>query len=427
MRRQRELQSPKSMIARTLMGQGIGAENAPEALDWMQSGRIDRFESPEGPTQPAPDWYKPEIRSDIARKFAGAQAVQAGEAKSLEDYFQGQTAAGMQTAIAKALAGGDMVQLAQLQNKDPLKQAQSLIAARIASGELTPQVGGARMAASEGKDLYNVDSTGAVLDRFGGGLALDNPLAQSTIGLRGSQAAQAKAAAAENYAQAESARATADLRRRQTQTVGQGGAAPKGYRWVPDATGEMILEAIPGGPADPAIKGPKPMTEAQGKAMLFGSRMQAANEILAGLEGKGVMTPSLTKMAVEEVPLVGGALGMAANVMVASPEQQQVEQAQRDFVNAVLRRESGAVIADSEFKNAAKQYFPQPGDDKNTREQKRKNRELAIRGILTEAGPGAPDITSATGTGPVVAPRGQIQRAPAPVAPSGQRNIVVNW
>jgi hypothetical protein len=169
------------------------------------------------------------------------------------------------------------------------------------------------------------------------------------------------------------------------------------------------------------------MTEAQGKAMLFGSRMQAANEILAGLEGKGVMTPSLTKMAVEEVPLVGGALGMAANVMVASPEQQQVEQAQRDFVNAVLRRESGAVIADSEFRNAAKQYFPQPGDDKNTREQKRKNRELAIRGILTEAGPGAPDITSATGTGPVVAPRGQIQRAPAPAAPSGQRNIVVDW
>lgn len=43
-----------------------------------------------------------------------------------------------------------------------------------------------------------------------------------------------------------------------------------------------------------------------------------------------------------------------------SAERQKFEQAKRNFVNAVLRNESGAVIADSEFKNADKQYFPQP-------------------------------------------------------------------
>ena len=42
-----------------------------------------------------------------------------------------------------------------------------------------------------------------------------------------------------------------------------------------------------------------------------------------------------------------------------STDRQKFEQAQRDWINANLRKESGAVIADSEFENAAQQYFPQ--------------------------------------------------------------------
>ena len=61
-----------------------------------------------------------------------------------------------------------------------------------------------------------------------------------------------------------------------------------------------------------------------------------------------------------------------------------MEQSQRDFVNAVLRRESGAAISNSEFDNARQQYFPQIGDDDKVIEQKRRNRELATRGILAE-------------------------------------------
>ena len=72
-----------------------------------------------------------------------------------------------------------------------------------------------------------------------------------------------------------------------------------------------------------------------------------------------------------------------------SAKTQQVEQAQRDFVNAVLRQESGAVIAPSEFDNAQKQYFTQPGDKKEVIEQKRKNRETAIAGLKVMAGPAA--------------------------------------
>jgi 3-deoxy-D-arabino-heptulosonate 7-phosphate (DAHP) synthase len=77
-------------------------------------------------------------------------------------------------------------------------------------------------------------------------------------------------------------------------------------------------------------------------------------------------------------------LGAGANAVFASPGEQQVEQAQRDFINAVLRRESGAVISNDEFANGRRQYFPQPGDTPQVIEQKRRNREMAIQGIMME-------------------------------------------
>jgi hypothetical protein len=128
----------------------------------------------------------------------------------------------------------------------------------------------------------------------------------------------------------------------------------------------------------------KDLTDGQAKANLFGTRMQEANRILVGLEKEGVLTPSLIKQTLESTPLIGRGLGVAANYAAASPKQQQVEQAQRDFVNAVLRRESGAVISAEEFENARKQYFPAVGDSPEVLEQKRRNRELAIQGVMAE-------------------------------------------
>lgn len=127
----------------------------------------------------------------------------------------------------------------------------------------------------------------------------------------------------------------------------------------------------------------KPLNDTQAKALLFGTRMQESDKVLTALSAGGTELPSLTKRTAEAVPLIGGALGMAAN-MVATPGQQQVEQAQRDFINAVLRRESGAVIADSEFANARKQYFVEPGDSPAVKKQKARNRQLAIDGLLAE-------------------------------------------
>lgn len=161
------------------------------------------------------------------------------------------------------------------------------------------------------------------------------------------------------------------------------GKAPEGMRWT--MNGE--LQAIPG------YENGK-LTEAQGKAMTFGSRATASNEVLEAVGQGGRVQPNLLKRGVEGVPLVGGALGMIANKLpdfgpIGGPSaaQQQVEQAERDFINAVLRRESGAVISDAEFDNARRQYFPQPGDTPEVVEQKRRNRGIVVRSLGHEAGP----------------------------------------
>ncbi len=64
-----------------------------------------------------------------------------------------------------------------------------------------------------------------------------------------------------------------------------------------------------------------------------------------------------------------------------SENERKVRQAQREFVNAVLRLESGAAIGESEFASAAQQYFPQPGDTRDVIAQKRQARARAIQGL----------------------------------------------
>uniref|UniRef100_Q47CK9 Uncharacterized protein n=1 Tax=Dechloromonas aromatica (strain RCB) TaxID=159087 RepID=Q47CK9_DECAR len=148
------------------------------------------------------------------------------------------------------------------------------------------------------------------------------------------------------------------------------------------------------GPDGAPVMGNKPLTEFQGKSTGFGMRAENASGIIDQVGKNGAVQPSLLKRAVEDVPLVGGGLGMLAN-KTQSPEQQQIEQAQRDFVNAVLRQESGAAISKSEFDNAKLQYFPQPGDSPKVIAQKKANREMAVNGFRISAGPGAKNFGGA--------------------------------
>ena len=135
----------------------------------------------------------------------------------------------------------------------------------------------------------------------------------------------------------------------------------------------------------------RPITEFQGKNALYGSRAASSDRTLNGLEEKISLVGLATKESLQSVPVIGGALGAGANVAL-SADQQKVEQAQRDFVNAVLRQESGAVISQPEFENAKRQYFPQPGDKPDVIAQKKANRKMAIAGFKRIAGPAWADV-----------------------------------
>lgn len=128
----------------------------------------------------------------------------------------------------------------------------------------------------------------------------------------------------------------------------------------------------------------KPPTEFQGKSAAYGARAEQADKIITQL-GTGYSPSAVNlKQSVGSTPLIGGALEAGANLAMGSTNQ-KAEQAQRDFVNAVLRQESGAAISNQEFENAKKQYFPQPGDSKEVISQKAANRQLAIKGFKNSA------------------------------------------
>jgi hypothetical protein len=130
----------------------------------------------------------------------------------------------------------------------------------------------------------------------------------------------------------------------------------------------------------------KAPTDAQGAANLYASRAEIADQIISSLEGQYSPLAIDYKNRLGKTWVFGGALEAGANTMM-SKESQQADQAQRDFVNAVLRKESGAVINNEEFDNARRQYFPQQGDTPEVLLQKQKNRQTEIAGLRTMSGP----------------------------------------
>lgn len=138
------------------------------------------------------------------------------------------------------------------------------------------------------------------------------------------------------------------------------------------------------------------LTESQGNATAFGMRMSQSNKIIEDLAEKGVNTPAVAS-GLRNVPLVGGALGSAVNILPGAlggqtPEEQQLIQAKTNFITAVLRKESGAAIGKDEYATEDNKYFPKLGDSKAVIDQKAEARRLAIKAIERQAGPGAKDI-----------------------------------
>ena len=114
----------------------------------------------------------------------------------------------------------------------------------------------------------------------------------------------------------------------------------------------------------------KPQNATQSAANGYADRLNEASIVLDTLGGN--FTGKLD---------YGGKL---PNVL-QSGDRQSYEQAKKNFVTAVLRRESGASIAPTEFQTAEEIYFPVAGDTKETIEQKEKTRNTVINNFYREA------------------------------------------
>jgi len=126
------------------------------------------------------------------------------------------------------------------------------------------------------------------------------------------------------------------------------------------------------------VPGVRPKPEAMGanesNAALFADRMVLSAPVLDTLP-----PPSVTAGAKAGVPGIGNIL--------TSDKNRQFLQAERNFITAVLRKESGAAISEGEYEQARRLYIPQAGDDAQTLQMKKQARDSAIAGIARGAGP----------------------------------------
>lgn len=120
----------------------------------------------------------------------------------------------------------------------------------------------------------------------------------------------------------------------------------------------------------------KPLNESQANSLMYGKRMQTANKILENLESTN-----------DTWDVKGGGVFARANPKFGSEDFKKYEQAKRNFINAILRKESGAAIGQDEFESADKQYFPQIGDTEAVIKQKAANRRQVTSTMLSNAGP----------------------------------------
>jgi hypothetical protein len=197
------------------------------------------------------------------------------------------------------------------------------------------------------------------------------------------------------FRQQEAQRAQANSDR--SAKLAQSNADRPDLRVMKDASGNDVLYSVDrdsgkasavevpggsaGGTANPFSYGGK-MNESQSKDAGYANRLFRAEQVLRDpnvIEA----AQSWNQAGIEGAPLIPSMVKNWAH----STDYQKFDQAKRDFVNAVLRRESGAAISQSEFDNAIKQYFPAPGDSPERLAEKQKNRQDTIAGIAGGGGP----------------------------------------
>lgn len=111
----------------------------------------------------------------------------------------------------------------------------------------------------------------------------------------------------------------------------------------------------------------------------FANRMIDSQTIFDRLTADGYDPTNTRDYAASNLPVIAQSAAM-------SSQGQQYLAAKKNFVTAVLRKESGAAISATEFETEDIKYFPQPGDSAATIEQKRLARKVAIDAMKAQSG-----------------------------------------
>jgi hypothetical protein len=117
-------------------------------------------------------------------------------------------------------------------------------------------------------------------------------------------------------------------------------------------------------------------SDTQNQASTYATRVKQSGDVLDNLTG-----------SITSYNPVGFKAEIKLPSYLQSSQIKQYQQAGRNLINAILRRESGAAISSGEFENAYAQYLPVPGDDDKTVAQKKQNREAILNGLIQSAGP----------------------------------------
>lgn len=128
------------------------------------------------------------------------------------------------------------------------------------------------------------------------------------------------------------------------------------------------------------IGGPK-LTEQQSKDAGFFLRANNAN---ARLSTQGADLGGRFDGIVRSIPKLGNSVVGDA---IVSPERQLAEQSGREFITAILRKDSGAVLGPEEIAEYERTYLPQPGNSPALLKQKEEARTRALEGIRQGIGP----------------------------------------
>lgn len=141
--------------------------------------------------------------------------------------------------------------------------------------------------------------------------------------------------------------------------------------WEASKKGGMSLQVDPSTGAVTFQQGNiKPMTEGQSKDTVFATRAQGA---MTELEKNSEALTSYGDMLKSGVPVVGNAL--------VSEGYQKAAQAGKEFLQAILRKDTGAAITLPETIEYGSVYLPAPGDSAGTLAQKQLSRRRAVEAL----------------------------------------------